>query len=111
MKRNSIIKYGLSSFSLGLAVYIFIGTSKIDIPSCENKKVLGSVATLWKQQALKNEAPIQDGRLKGPIELPLRIADGRACTADLVVNGSPTGSINYTIMRPLQGAAGIVTLE
>jgi len=111
MAHSDPIKYLLSTISIGLSALVFQMTSRIDIPNCSNEKVLASVVTLWKLNALHSDQSIRDGRLREPFEVPLRIANGRACTAELVINGQPHGSIAYTVMRPLRGGANMVSLD
>lgn len=111
MNRLSLAKYALGGVSGVAGILIVTSTSKIDIPSCSNSKVLSSVVTLWKQQEIMDQGRVQDGRLKDPYEVPLKISNGRSCSSELLINGQPSGSISYTVMRPLRGAAGMVTLD
>lgn len=111
MSNSDVIKYVISGVSIGLSAWILAVTSRLDIPECANDRVLASVVTLWKLSALRSEQPIQDGRLKEPFEVPLRIANGRACTAEILVDGQTNGSIAYTVMRPLKGAANMASLD
>lgn len=111
MRFLALLPYALSGFSVAISVMVLSVTANLDIPSCGDNNVLISVIALWKLRALRGDQPIQDGRLKEPIELPLRIANGRVCTAELLVDGRSNGSIGYTVMRPLKGAADMVNLD
>lgn len=111
MKKISILKYVASGMLIALSASAIVATSKPDLPRCHNDKVISSVITLWKLNALRSDQPVQDGRLKEPLELPLKIAGGRACTAEMHVSGKASGSIGYTVMRPLKSAANMVTLD
>lgn len=108
---RSLIKYILAGVSVGLSALIFSYTSKLDIPECSNDKVLASVVVLWKGQSLKADQPILNGQLKEPMELPLRISGGRVCSAELTVDGRSSGSISYSVMRPIKGGANMVSLD
>lgn len=92
-----------------LSLYGYQG--KLDIPVCDNKYVLATAVALWKMQALKDAQPVQDGRLTNVYEEPIKVASGRSCAADLVVDGKPSGTINFSVLAPLQGGAGMVTLD
>ena len=111
MNNTHVAKYAAAALSAALGIGIVMATTKLDIPECTNSKVLSSVVALWKQQELANNGKVEDGRLKEPFEMPLKISNGRSCSAELLVNGQPSGSISYTIMRPINGAAGMVTLD
>ena len=111
MKRISALKYALSGILIGLSASALAITFVLSLPRCNNDKVINSVIALWKLNALKSDQPVEDGRLKEPLELPLRISGGRACTAEIYVSGKAYGSISYTVMRPLKGAANMVTLD
>ena len=111
MKKTSVLKYTLSGISIGLSASALVITSRLDLPQCNNDKVISSVIALWKLNALRSDQPVEDGRLKEPLELPLKIASGRACTAEIYVSGKVNGSIGYTVMRSLKGAANMVTLD
>ena len=108
---RSLIKYIAAGMSFGLSALILSSTSKLDIPECSNDKVLSSVIVLWKSESLKAEEPILNGRLKEPIELPLRISGGRVCSAELTVDGRSSGSISYSVMRPIKGGANMVNID
>lgn len=111
MNKTQVSKYAAATLSAALGIGILMTTTKLDIPECTNSKVLSSTVALWKQQELLNHGKVEDGRLREPFEMPLKISNGRSCSAELLVNGQPTGSISYTVMRPINGAAGMVTLD
>jgi hypothetical protein len=111
MKKISALKYALSGMSIGLSAATLVITSRLDLPQCNNDKVISTVIALWKLNALRSDQLVEDGRLKEPLELPLKIASGRACSAEVYVSGKANGSVSYTVMRPLKGAANMVTLD
>jgi len=111
VNKTAVAKYTATTLSAALGIAILMATTKIDIPDCKDSKVLSSVVVLWKQQELSNNGKVEDGRLREPFEMPLKISSGRSCSAELLVNGQPSGSISYTVMRPISGAAEMVTLD
>jgi len=111
MKATKTIKYIGAAVSGTLGIGMIISTNKLDLPDCANSKVLSSVVTLWKKKELWSNGKVEDGRLKEPFELPIKISNGRACSAELLINGQAGGTISYTVMRPMDGAAGMVTLD
>jgi hypothetical protein len=111
MKKISLLKYAFSGVSIGLSAGALIITSRLDLPQCNNDKVISTVIALWKLNALRSDQLVEDGRLKEPLELPLKIASGRTCSAEIYVSGKANGSVSYTVMRPLKGAANMVTID
>jgi hypothetical protein len=111
MTTTNTVKYVGAAVSAILGIVIVISTGKLDLPDCTNSRVLSSVVTLWKKKELWSNGKVQDGRLKEPFELPIKISNGRACSAELLINGQASGTISYTVMRPMDGAAGMVTLD
>jgi hypothetical protein len=100
------------------AIFLFIAscfliarTNKLEIPECKDTKVQSLVIALWKIQALKNSESLRDGRLSEPIEDPMNVANGRSCTATIIVDGKLFVSIGYTVFSPSGGGQDIVILN
>lgn len=106
-----IARYGTSALLLVFSFSLIVYQDRIDLPSCDNKSVIATVIVLWKMQLLKDSQPIQDGRLTNAYEESIKVANGRACGADLIIDGKPFGSLSYSVLRPLQGGAGMVILD
>ena len=100
--------------SAALTIFAFciaIASSQIALPSCGDQKVMDFAITLWKLNALKGNENLQDGRLSQAVQEPVSVSNGRACSADLVIDGRPSGTLSYSIFRPMGGDAGMVTIE
>ena len=101
----------ISAALTSAAFLIAIASSQIALPSCSNQKVMDYAITLWKLNALKGNESLQDGRLSQAVQEPVSISNGRVCSADLVIDGKPSGTLSYSIFRPMGGDAGMVTIE
>lgn len=101
------LQAGLVAISIG----VFLANTKTHIPSCDNKIVNDTVIVLWKIQSLKEEMPIQDGRLIKPSEEPIKVSNGRSCSGELVIDGKPNGTMAYSVLAPTAGGGPMVILE
>jgi hypothetical protein len=111
MTKNKISLY-FGAISLFIASGFFVTwTNRLEIPECKHSKVQSYVITLWKIQSLKNSEPLIDGRLSEPVEEPMNVANGRACSAAIVVDGKPLISIGYTVFIPTGGDQDLVILN
>jgi len=109
--KSSHARLCISILLTSVAFLIAIASSQIALPSCSEQKVMDYAITLWKLNTLKGNEIVQDGRLSQPVQEPVSVSDGRVCSADLVIDGKPSGTLSYSIFRPMGGDAGMVTLE
>lgn len=94
---------------LAFALAVIASTS--GLPTCSDPKAMDYAIILWKLNALKANESLQDGRLSQAVQEPISVSNGRACSADLVIDGRPSGTLSYSIFRPSAGDAGMVTID